>query len=456
MTVISPKTKVIHITDSSVSEYPFDFKVFAAKNLAVLVAGADGLSRLALNADYLVSGINSNAGGKVALTASGVGKAGNGLKMIIMRDMPFLQEDVDFINQGSMPAYQVEFGYDVAAMERQQLLEMMSRVLLYSVSEDGPYLTADEWLAEVSGNAEEAKEAAAVAAEGARASEEAKDQAVAAAATVATAIDKHENDPEAHNGNILEVLTISRTYYIRKDGNDNNDGLLPSSALASMARAQSKLRRLHAPGQNITLNFGPGVWAVGNSFQVGDIPVCYQLFIEGGGDDTIFDGGGSGVAFFFHCASGKVTIRNLKLRNVSTGFNFDNFPLKAAVTNVSFENVGTGVISGNGGSIDIGGNFSCSGGFSFFAFAYEHTKITLLPACVITLLNKPSFANFARVQKNSTFEFYPQTQFIGEATGTRCYVQDASVAKGNGAGANALPGNLPVVALTETGGFYVP
>jgi len=265
----------------------------------------------------------------------------------------------------------------------------------------------------------------------------------------------HNNDPAAHGGNILEVLAADRTYYIQKDGDDNNDGLSASSAFASMARARSKLRRLYAPGHSVSLKFGPGIWAVNNNFYMGDIPVCSQFFIEGSGDDTIFDGGGGGVAFFFHCVVGKVVTGKFKLRNVSTGFNFDNFPLKAAINNVSFENVTTALIAANGGSIDFGGNISCSGGFSYFAFVYEHVKITLLPTCVLTLVNVPSFVNFVRVQKNSTFESYPQTQFIGEATGTKCYVLDSSVAKGNGAGANALPGNLPVVALAETGGFYV-
>lgn len=100
MSISSEKRKTgIYVGNGTVSEYPFDFKVFSATELAVIVADKLGNeTKLVYGKDYSVS-LNSNQdlipGGAVKVTEP----LADGYKMVIASDIPYLQPTV-FTNHG--------------------------------------------------------------------------------------------------------------------------------------------------------------------------------------------------------------------------------------------------------------------------------------------------------------------------------------------------------------------
>ena len=161
MTVPSPIAKAVHATNSAVTDYAFNFKVFSENRLSVVIVNPATYleTPLKLGTDYAVSGLNNDVGGTVSLTAAGKAKAGTGQRLAILRAGPFVQE-TDFITLGGMPAHVVEWGYDQAAMERQELREALGRTLRFPVSDPGPYPPANVWLKEVENNSAAAQAAA--------------------------------------------------------------------------------------------------------------------------------------------------------------------------------------------------------------------------------------------------------------------------------------------------------
>jgi len=62
--------------------------------------------------------------------------------------------------------------------------------------------------------------------------------------------------------NSLEVLTADRTYYVRTDGSDSNDGLTNNSggAFLTASKVESVINGINKAGYNIYVYFGSGTW----------------------------------------------------------------------------------------------------------------------------------------------------------------------------------------------------
>lgn len=131
MTVSSSLAKTVHLTNAAVSDYTFNFKVFKERELAVTVVDPDvsAAVELELRVDFSVLSFGGDEGGILRLNNSGRGKAGSGRHLVILRNMPFVQE-VDYRPHDIFPAETHERALDVAAMERQELREKISRAIL--------------------------------------------------------------------------------------------------------------------------------------------------------------------------------------------------------------------------------------------------------------------------------------------------------------------------------------
>lgn len=79
--------KSVHSTEAGRAKYRFSFKVLTEQDLRVsLVDPGDGEQvPLFLGADYQVSGVDDDNGGQIDLTVQGIGKAENGLKIVLKR-----------------------------------------------------------------------------------------------------------------------------------------------------------------------------------------------------------------------------------------------------------------------------------------------------------------------------------------------------------------------------------
>jgi hypothetical protein len=77
-----------------------------------------------------------------------------------------------------------------------------------------------------------------------------------------------------------EILSADRTYYVRTDGSDSNDGLSDSSggAFLTAAKANQVVATIDKNGYNITVQFGAGTWNenIDMAYGIGDGKVRWK------------------------------------------------------------------------------------------------------------------------------------------------------------------------------------
>ena len=130
MTISSSKARIIHVASKSVINYSFPFKAFKHGEVKVSLVDADGISTaLILNTDYSVGGLGQDSGGTVTLTAGGISKIESGHKLVVQRQMSFVQE-VDYRPHDLFPAETHERALDILTMQCQELREILSRAIL--------------------------------------------------------------------------------------------------------------------------------------------------------------------------------------------------------------------------------------------------------------------------------------------------------------------------------------
>lgn len=131
MTVETEVAKAGPYTGNGVNaEFAFAFPIKAAGEIRVVEADADGVeTELVLTTDYtVVFGASSG-------TVTTVEPLADGHKLVIVRDMEFVQE-TDFDNQGGYYPQTTEDAFDRVEMKLQQLREEVSRAIKANVTED--------------------------------------------------------------------------------------------------------------------------------------------------------------------------------------------------------------------------------------------------------------------------------------------------------------------------------
>ncbi len=83
--------KMVYLTEANRSEYGFPFPISDEANLRVFIQDPlDGEQvPLFLETDYLVSGVGQNGNGQIQLTASGLSKALEGLKLFLKEGLAY-------------------------------------------------------------------------------------------------------------------------------------------------------------------------------------------------------------------------------------------------------------------------------------------------------------------------------------------------------------------------------
>ncbi len=144
MALSSANSKAVHLTNAAVTAYHFPFKIFDSTQLSVsLVNPNDAVeTKLELSRDYQVAGVAEEDGGSVTLTSAGRALAASGKHLVILRNMPFLQE-IEFRPHEILYAHVLQKRFDMDAMERQQLKEMMGRAMIAPADQTKPIEYAD-------------------------------------------------------------------------------------------------------------------------------------------------------------------------------------------------------------------------------------------------------------------------------------------------------------------------
>ncbi|HHY49478.1 MAG TPA: DUF2793 domain-containing protein [Alphaproteobacteria bacterium] len=263
----------------------------------------------------------------------------------------------------------------------------------------------------------------------------------------------------APSGARRDVLTADRTYYVRTDGSDSNNGLSNSAggAWATMQKAMDFIAaNLDLAGYAVTVQVGPGTYSAGVLFKA--------VVGQAGPDNLTFLGDlttpsnvvvniASGSAFYTNGVGIQARVRGMKLTSSGSGNGF-----RAGTGSfLRFTDIDFGATGGfhiqadTQGTVQAASNYSITGSASRHMFVQSQGQVQCVSR-TITLTGTPAFTQFADLDILSLLQINGCT-FTGAATGKRYDVASNSAIFTNGAGATYLPGDT--AGSTATGGLYI-
>lgn len=132
MTLDLQTSRVVFKGNGVAVEFPFDFKVWDASQIAVFVSDdPDSINEMEVTPQKVIL---TESGGTVTYTLEGK-PLPEGYTLSIVRNMPFIQEDMYITGTRFNPEV-IETRFDKDCAERQQILEMLSRCIKVSVTSD--------------------------------------------------------------------------------------------------------------------------------------------------------------------------------------------------------------------------------------------------------------------------------------------------------------------------------
>jgi hypothetical protein len=256
------------------------------------------------------------------------------------------------------------------------------------------------------------------------------------------------------NLGVREQLAANRTYYVRTDGSDGNNGLANSSggAFLTIQKAIDTVAALDLSIYNVTIQAADGTYGgavlvsapwVGSGTVTlqGNTSTPANALLSTGANDCITVGSG-----------GTLTVTGFKLTNSGA------FLLHASSGSIRFSLLTFGACGSQQLRVTDGGRISAAGNYAIDGGAGNHWSavsngIVRVQSKTITLTGTPAFSTaFANADLSSTVLVNGNT-FSGAATGARYSATNNAVISSGGAGATYLPGNA--AGSTGAGGQYI-
>lgn len=261
-------------------------------------------------------------------------------------------------------------------------------------------------------------------------------------------------------GAVREVLSADRTYYVRTDGSDSNDGLTNSAggAFLTIQRAVDVCAEtLDFGGYTVTIQVGDGTYTD---------PVVLKAMVGMAGPDSLVINGNSTTpsnvvisttsahAISLDGPTVMGHVKYLKMQTTTSGM-CCNVVNKATLllSGVNFGTCANYHVLMNGAArlqIKAGTGYTISGGATFHFYVGAKCTVQSESVGTVTLSGTPGFVNFAYVE-DGNLRINGNT-YSGSATGSRYSVVLNGVIFTNGAGATYLPGDS--AGSTATGGQY--
>lgn len=251
-----------------------------------------------------------------------------------------------------------------------------------------------------------------------------------------------------------EALTAARTYYVRTDGSDSNDGRTNTSggAFLTMQKAVDVVSGIFLNGYDVTIQVGDGTYTAGVS--------VVQPWL-GKGTVTVVGNTGTPANVIvsvtsnhgFSVQHGRLAVDSLEIRTTTAGSLMRSiFGGYLKVSSIRCGTCAADQMLASGGQIEATGNYSIVGGASSHWNTANNGLISV-SSRTITLTGTPNFTtSFAYAQLGGVMTVASNT-FSGSATGTRYSSNNNGVINTGGGGASYIPGN--VAGSTATGGQYV-
>lgn len=256
---------------------------------------------------------------------------------------------------------------------------------------------------------------------------------------------------------VREKLTADRTYYVRTDGSDSNNGLSNTAggAFLTIQHAVDVVAALDISIYDVTIQVGSGTYSesvVVNGPWVGSGIVTLT------GDTTTPTNVVISINDASNCVTvtggGRLNISGFQLVNGTFGYalasQFSSF--LSVVGNMDFSTAATGhiYVTRNGVAF-ISTNYTISGGTGF------HIGVDLGGQCIVgaathTLTGTPAFSVAFAYGTVLGGLIHSGVTFSGSATGERYKLSANAAIQTFGGGANYFPGNA--AGSTSTGGQY--
>lgn len=274
-----------------------------------------------------------------------------------------------------------------------------------------------------------------------------------------------------------EVLTANRTYYIRTDGNDSNNGLLNTigGAFATINRFFDELNKIDLSGFAVTGQIGDGVYAVTSSIQVKGDNGNGEITLQGNPTtpSNVTIQSVNNINLFQKTGIGTIEINGIKVQSTGSTpdfvcFNVSNGILK--YKNIEFGATTTGSFSAgnnahfyvtNRGGIMATGNSTITGDAGYHIFVF-YDGIVLDDylfnpgspiSSTLTLSGTRNFVYFVRLLGGEYRQAADRRTIIGSANGIRYSIGGRGICA-TGGGANYFPGNSPGTVDNTTYSYY--
>jgi hypothetical protein len=256
------------------------------------------------------------------------------------------------------------------------------------------------------------------------------------------------------NLGVREQLTANRTYYVRTDGSDGNNGLANSSggAFLTIQKAIDTVAALDLSIYNVTIQVADGSYGgavVVSGPWIGSGTVTLQGNTSTPANALLSTGANDCITVL---TGGTLTVTGFKLTNSGA------FLLHASPGSIRFSLLTFGTCGSQQVRVTDGGRIMATGNYSIDGGAGNHWSavgngIVRVQSKTITLTGTPAFSTaFANADLSSTVLVNGNT-FSGSATGTRYAATNNAVISSGGAGSTYLPGNA--AGSTSAGGQYI-
>ncbi len=249
-----------------------------------------------------------------------------------------------------------------------------------------------------------------------------------------------------------EKLTAARTYYVRTDGNDANNGLANTAggAFLTIQKAVDVVfGALDLGGYNVTIQLADGSYSAGMaqaSPQVGAGLITIQGNASSPGNVIVTATAAAAVAV----RGGAVMhVKDFEVRTVTSG----TCLLASTGAFLSFANMRVGPCANHQIRADDMGRIQCTGNYAIVGGGQSHWcavggGLIRCQSRTITLTGTPAFSAAFANNQICGMSIVNVNTFSGSATGTRYVIDTNSVVYVGGAGVGYLPGNASGTAVT--------
>lgn len=253
-----------------------------------------------------------------------------------------------------------------------------------------------------------------------------------------------------------ELLTANRTYYVRADGSDSNDGLADTGggAFLTIQKGIDAAASLDLSTYDVTISIGAGTYTGANVLK--RLVGAGSASISGAGASTIVST--TAADCFFGAGVVNWVLSGMKLTAATSGSAIravDNAQVR--FTTIEFGSVPNGsyhIFADQGAIIEATGSYTITGGAS------AHMRATwngIVAAVGRTVTSTGTFSfptAFALASRGGFMRANGNTYTGGTITGARYSVDQISQIFTNGAGATYFPGDASGTADGATFGIY--